>query len=96
MIFRSGTLSSILPSSLTGLNVGMILDLRSRREIDAQPDPIIEGIENVWVGASQKPKEIDLVTFAEGGGVEAYADMYMEILETYGGAWKRGLEWSGF
>jgi hypothetical protein len=61
--------------------------------VDARPDPMIEGVEYVWVDSDRKPKKIEMAKYAEGDGVEAYADMYMEILEIYAGAWKKGLEW---
>lgn len=93
LVFRSGALTSISPPDLKQLGISMILDLRSEREVHRNPNPEVEGAENVWVEGSKAPSPIEMEKFVEADGVTAYGEMYVEVLEIYGPAFKKGLEW---
>lgn len=59
IVFRSGALSHLPPSSLSLLksdyNINTIFDLRSQNERERSATPPIEGIENIWI-----PSTIDI------------------------------------
>jgi hypothetical protein len=51
-VFRAGALDNITTDgqrSLTDLGVRTIFDLRSERETKDSPDPVIDGVDVVWV-----------------------------------------------
>lgn len=56
LVFRSGSLSHLPPSSLIQLNekynITTIVDLRSRKERESYPSPDIQGIETLWIPTS--------------------------------------------
>lgn len=100
-IFRTGGLEA-LARSADGqavlrdiLRVRRIFDLRSREEHSRAPDPVVEGVEGVWlgdgVGAEDNPM-LDLGPFVEGEGEKGYTYMYMDVLNKYSGSFRGVLE----
>jgi len=83
LIYRSGAIHAVSPTALSNLGIKMILDLRSEREVKAHPDPVVDGVQNVWMPGRKAPRAIDLGRFVEERGVRAYTEMYLEILEIY-------------
>lgn len=91
-IFRTGGLEALARSAdgqavlRDVLHVRRIFDLRSREEHARAPDPVVEGVEGVWlgdgVGAEDNPM-LDLGPFVEGEGEKGYAHMYMDVLDKY-------------
>jgi protein tyrosine/serine phosphatase len=67
IIYRSGALSHLPPSSLSLLksdhNITTIFDLRSRNERERSAAPQIDGIETIWV-----PSTIDIESVVMGAG----------------------------
>jgi hypothetical protein len=97
LLYRSGTLHNLSTSSFTklkdDLGVKMILDLRSAREIERSPDPIIEGVQNMHLNSLKVPSPLKMDRFVENGGVNGYVEMYGEVLEIYGPSIRAALEW---
>lgn len=99
-VFRTGGLEALARSRdgqallRDTLSVRRIFDLRSREEHERAPDPVVEGVEGVWlgdgVGAEDNPM-LDLGLFVEGEGEEGYAHMYMDVLEKYSGSFREVL-----
>jgi hypothetical protein len=54
--------------------------------VKTSPEPVVSGVENVWIGVITAPKAIDMGECEESGGVPAYANMYMQILEINAGS----------
>lgn len=100
-IFRTGGLEALARSAdgqavlRDTLGIRRIFDLRSREEHARTPDPIVEGVEGVWLGdgvdgAEDNPMlNVDL--FAEGEGEKGYVHMYMDVLDKYRGAFREVL-----
>lgn len=98
LLFRSGALASPLPPSSIAslkdtLSIKIILDLRSEREIARAPDPILDGVENLWVKSERAPTPISFQGFEGKGAKEGYKRMYEEVLEIHKGSFGRALEW---
>ncbi|KAI7785969.1 hypothetical protein LA080_005630 [Diaporthe eres] len=99
-VFRTGGLEALARSRdgqavlRDTLCVRRIFDLRSREEHERAPDPVVEGVEGVWlgdgVGAEDNPM-LDLGLFVEGEGEEGYAHMYMDVLVKYSGTFREVL-----
>lgn len=100
-IFRTGGLEALARSAdgqavlRDTLRVRRIFDLRSREEHSRAPDPVVEGVEGVWlgdgVGAEDNPM-LDLGPFVEGEGEKGYTYMYMDVLNKYSGSFRGVLE----
>jgi hypothetical protein len=73
----------------------MVLDLRSKREVEMNPDPKIEGIESVWMDwdEGKMPKAVEMERFTENGGMDGYRDMYLDVLGVYTESFKAGFNW---
>lgn len=93
-IYRTGALSSLqaYPSSQAHLrdthNIRRIFDMRSQAEHTRGADPVIEGVEGVWLGAdgvTEKEARVDLAPFVEGEGETGYVAMYLDVLRQYQG-----------
>lgn len=97
LIYRSGTLYNLPASSLTklkdDLEIKMILDLRTKREIIRSPDPVINGVENEHFDSLRAPTPTDLAKFVEDGGKKGYVGMCEEVLEIHKPSVKAALEW---
>lgn len=98
LLFRSGALASPLPLSSSislkdTLGVKLLLDLRSEREIARAPEPILDGVENLWVQSERAPTPISFQGFEGKGAKEGYTRMYEEVLEIHKGSFGRALEW---
>ncbi|KAF1970475.1 hypothetical protein BU23DRAFT_537858 [Bimuria novae-zelandiae CBS 107.79] len=97
LIYRSGALHNLPASSLQALQadrgIKLILDLRSARERDRSPDPVIEGVQNIWLESSRAPQDVDLSRFVAQGGRERFKEMYLDVLEAYEGSVRAVLEW---
>lgn len=99
-VFRTGGLEALARSAdgrtvlRDTLRVRRIFDLRSREEHDRAPDPVVDGVEGVWlgdgVGAEDNPM-LDLAPFVEGEGEKGYAAMYMDVLDKYRGSFREVL-----
>ncbi|KAH8893150.1 hypothetical protein GQ53DRAFT_745404 [Thozetella sp. PMI_491] len=85
--YRSGALTGLQPDGkavLAGkLGVKKVFDLRSIDEHKNQPDPEIEGIENVWKTSAELEAVVDLADFVDGEGEKGYEKMYLEVLRDY-------------
>lgn len=100
-IFRTGGLEALARSAdgqavlRDTLGIRRIFDLRSREEHARAPDPVVEGVEGVWLGdgvdgAEDNPMlNVDL--FAEGEGEKGYVHMYMDVLDKYRGTFREVL-----
>lgn len=96
-IFRTGGLEALARSRdgqamlRDTLRVRRIFDLRSREEHSRAPDPVVEGVEGVWlgdgVGAEDNPM-LDLSLFVGGEGEDGYVHMYMDVLDKYSGSFR--------
>jgi hypothetical protein len=95
-IYRTGTLeyASHDPDALAWIkgNVRRIFDLRKPVELENGPDPVIEGVENVWFPGSRDYQTPSLAEFAKGDGSEAWKDQYMAVALTYAPTYKAVLE----
>lgn len=99
-VFRTGGLEALARSHdgqavlRDTLHVRRIFDLRSREEHGRAPDPVVEGVEGVWlgdgVGAEDNPM-LDLGLFVEGEGEKGYVHMYMDVLDKYSGSFREVL-----
>jgi hypothetical protein len=92
LIFRSGTPSTLPPESLarlyTDLNIRRIFDLRSKREVNEDPTPNIQGIEKVWLPPARAPNFVDIALFAGNGGARGYSVLYMDYLTVFAPIYK--------
>ncbi|KAF2184319.1 hypothetical protein K469DRAFT_666745 [Zopfia rhizophila CBS 207.26] len=97
LIFRSGGLNALSDSSKAQLkdelDIKLILDLRSDREIARSPDPVIEGVKNLHLTSTIVPSPINLEEFIVNGGKDGYVKMYGEILEIHKPSIRAALEW---
>jgi hypothetical protein len=93
LLYRSGAIHSIPPSSLSTLGIKAIFGLRSKSECEMQPNPEVEGVENFWFSPTRNPSSRDMHAFIENGGTSAYTAMYLEILDIHAPSIKAVLEW---
>ncbi|KAK4156271.1 hypothetical protein C8A00DRAFT_41234 [Chaetomidium leptoderma] len=75
-----------------GLGVKTMVDLRSVREHERQPDPVVEGVEGVWVQPDDEDAGVKLERFVEGDGEQGYVEMYLDVLKVYRGGFRAVLE----
>jgi hypothetical protein len=65
LIFRSGSLEHLPPSSLamlkTDYNITTVFDLRSQSERETSPSPLIDGVETVWIPSRNDIEQTRLV-----------------------------------
>lgn len=64
-------------------NVHTVFDLRSEREVTSLPDPIVDGVKNVWLAPMQTPPRTVLEEFASGDGSDGYREEYLLVLDLY-------------
>lgn len=85
LIYRSGALHNVPPSSLTqlkdGLGLKLILDLRTEREITRSPNPTMDGVHNMHFDSLRAPTPIAMEKFVEEGGRNGYVEMYVTHLD---------------
>ncbi|GAB1313966.1 Tyrosine specific protein phosphatases domain-containing protein [Madurella fahalii] len=99
LVYRSGgflapNLPAEAPAAIVGkLGIKRIFDLRSAKEHERQPDPAIAGAETVWTRPGEEDGVIKVEDFVEEGGAKGYAEMYMDLLRVYAGAFKAVLEY---
>ena len=95
-VYRSGALNQLSDDGKAvlqaKLGVKKVFDLRSVMEHQGQPDPEIEGIENIWTPSSEFDAIVNLQDFIEGEGEKGYEVMYMDVLRVYKGNFQRVLE----
>ncbi len=60
LIYRSGAINGISAKDLASLNIRMILDLRSLREVLRDPTKAVDGVENVHVEAARVPRAVGM------------------------------------
>lgn len=100
-IFRTGGLEALARSAdgqtvlRDTLGVKRIFDLRSREEHTKIPDPVVEGIEGVWLGNGVDGTEdnpmLNVDLFVEGEGEKGYVHMYLNVLDKYRGSFREVL-----
>ncbi|KAK1771166.1 protein-tyrosine phosphatase-like protein [Phialemonium atrogriseum] len=94
--YRSGALVGLAADGqalLAGkLGVKKIFDLRSVREHAQGPDPVIDGIQNVWRETTEKDAVVELADFIEGHGEKGYVKIYLDVLKIYQPSFKDVLE----
>lgn len=94
--YRSGALVGLADDGqalLAGkLGVKKIFDLRSVREHAQGPDPVIDGIQNVWRETTEKDAVVELADFIEGHGEKGYVKIYLDVLRIYQPSFKDVLE----
>lgn len=96
-IYRCGALDHAAkdPEALAwlGANVKTIFDLRKAGpERDTAPDPVVPGVENVWLPSLGDYPTPDLAAFAENGGRDAWKSQYVSIARVYAPMYKAVLE----
>jgi len=97
LLYRSGALSSLPPTSVTSLSTELklktIFDFRQTRERVQNPDPLIRDIETIWLPSTELPPRANPADFAEDGGVQGYCKMYDDVLKVYAQPYKTVLEY---
>ena len=97
MLYRSGTLHNLSASSVATLkdqlDIKMILDLRSESEVARSPDPVIEGVKNMYFESLSVPRAVSIERFVEEGGKMGYVEIYEEVLEIHKPSIQAALEW---
>src|ERR1700712_3855985 len=67
LIFRSGSLAPVPQESAnrlhTELHIHRVFDLRSQREVESAPTPVVEGIERIWLAPAKVPDFVDIAHF---------------------------------
>ncbi|KAI1211618.1 protein-tyrosine phosphatase-like protein [Annulohypoxylon truncatum] len=95
-VFRSGALAQLSDNGkavLRGkMGVKRVFDLRSPEEREKAPDPVLEGVEHVWIQSSRPDATIDLDHFVAGEGEQGYREMYLDVVDVYQESWKAILE----
>jgi hypothetical protein len=96
LLYRSGSLHVLPPSSVlllkTELNLSTVYDFRSVSERGRAPSPEIPGVEQIWLPASEAGSPTVPADFKDNGGVEAYKNMYDDLLKVYAASYKTVLE----
>ncbi|SPQ22116.1 12fb2916-9243-4fd9-b33b-56a64b7f9621 [Thermothielavioides terrestris] len=96
LAFRSGGflqgLSPAGSAALAALGVRRIFDLRSVGEHARAPDPVVDGVEGVWVRPGEQDAVVSLDEFVEGHGERGFVNMYLNVLKVYAGGIRRLLE----
>lgn len=92
LIFRSGAIHNAGSASIATLGVKLILDLRSEREAQRDPTPVIDGVINLHIPSIKPPSPINMADFTDNGGIKAYTAMYLEILTLYVPAFSAALK----
>jgi hypothetical protein len=94
--YRSGFLQSASkdPEALAWLasHVRRVFDLRIPEEREKTPDPVIPGVENVWLDVEEGYPMPPLDEYAVDGGVSAWQKEYMNCALAYRPAIKKILE----
>ncbi|KAG5981061.1 hypothetical protein E4U55_003335 [Claviceps digitariae] len=85
--YRSGLLEGAAkdPQALAWLaaHVTRVFDLRQRTEREGAPDPVVPGVENIWLDEEPGYKMPELDEYACGGGEEAWKKEYMNCAMAY-------------
>lgn len=85
--YRSGVLHGAAkdPEALAwmGAHVHRIFDLRLAEERERMPDPVVPGVENVWLEGQESYPTPDLEEFAVDGGVAAWRRQYVGVALSY-------------
>ncbi|KAK0613438.1 protein-tyrosine phosphatase-like protein [Immersiella caudata] len=95
LIIRTASLQGLTDegaAAIRKLGVKTIYDLRSIKEHETAPDPVVEGVSGVWVKGDERDAMEDVRGFVEGGGEKGYEGMYLGVLGDYRDAFKRVLE----
>jgi len=86
-VYRSGGLGRLTDDGklllVRELGVKKIFDLRSVQERSSNPDPEIEGVENVWFSSSERDASVNVDDFVEGLGEKGYIKMYSDVVDLY-------------
>jgi hypothetical protein len=96
-IYRCGTLeyASKDPEALAWLaaNVRKVFDLRREgSERQGSLDPVLPGVENVWLPGSGSYPTPNIVDFAKDGAVSAWKSQYLNVALIYAPTFKAVLE----
>lgn len=97
LAFRCGALDHVSkdPDAVEWLSthVKKIFDLRKQgSERDSAPDPVLDGIENVWLPAKGEYPVPNLDDFAKNDGKDAWKQQYMNVARMYSPTFKAVLE----
>lgn len=94
--YRCGTLEAAGddPDALAWLstNVKRIIDLRTASERSRHPDPVIDGVENVWFEQQGEYPDPKVEEFVEDDGRTAWKRQLMAIVATYRPTFRAVLE----
>lgn len=94
--YRCGTLQLAAedPNALAWLsgNVKRIFDLRKPGEREKNPDPAVEGVENVWIEGRGVYPEPELKDFVDDGGVPGWKKALMVVMDVYAPMFRAVLE----
>ncbi|KAH8170532.1 tyrosine phosphatase family protein [Sarocladium implicatum] len=94
--YRCGTLqlAAADPDALAWIstNVKRIFDLRKPDERAKNPDPDVEGVENVWIEGRGVYPEPELKDFVEDGGVPGWKKGLMSVVDVYAPTFRAVLE----
>ena len=86
-VYRSGGLGRLTDDGkqllVRELGVKKIFDLRSVQERSSNPDPEIDGVENVWFSSSERDASVNVNDFVEGLGEKGYIKMYFDVVDLY-------------
>ncbi|BEI96369.1 hypothetical protein CcaverHIS631_0113180 [Cutaneotrichosporon cavernicola] len=84
LIYRSGKLQDDAPThTWISEHVKSVFDLRGEAEVRHSPDPVVDGVANVWFPPERKPDRLDPTRFIEGDGSKEWARQYLAVLELY-------------
>ncbi|KAI9167647.1 protein-tyrosine phosphatase, active site protein [Paramyrothecium foliicola] len=86
-IYRCAVLDNVAadPGAVAWLaaNVTRIFDLRGSLERDAAPEPVIPGVESVWLDTEGPYHDAKVAEFIEGDGVPGWRVQFMSIANVY-------------
>ncbi|KAL2140277.1 hypothetical protein VTI28DRAFT_4032 [Corynascus sepedonium] len=108
-LYRTGVFSSASSSSSSstadsrselepglGLGVGRMFDLRTAGERARRPEPVVDGVEAVWIAPDEGGEAAPgLKDFEEGEGEKGVVRMYLDVMRLYRRGIKRLLEQVG-
>lgn len=64
-------------------SVRAVFDLRAEREISSSPDPVVDGVLNVWNAPESVPPSIVLEKFDAGDGSAEWRAQYLVVADVY-------------
>jgi len=89
LAFRTASLEGLTPeghAAIQKLGIKTIFDLRSAKEHETKPDPVVESVQAVWTKGEEGDALADLGEFVEGDGEKGYEKMYLDVMRMYEGS----------